>query len=104
MEDKEKIIISEMVDDSKIVDIPMTSDMTEMVLKNRNIQIPLHMFLSSPGYEPNNKFTQSENKALELYDSGMKPKEFKSVVKRQAKKKDKKPGIIIEHNKKLTFE
>ena len=103
MEDENKIIISEMIDDSKIVDIPMTSDMTEMVLKNRNIQIPLHMFLSNPNYEPNNKFTQSENKALELYDSGMKPKEYKNVVKRQAKKKDKKPGIIIEHNKKLVF-
>ena len=93
-----------MRDDSKIIDIPMTNDMTEMVLKNRNIQIPLHMFLDNPNYEPNNKFTKSENRALELYDSGMKPKEFKNVIKRHAKKKDKKPSIMIEQQfKQLVF-
>jgi hypothetical protein len=103
MEDDKKIIISEMIDDSQIVDIPMSDLMTEMVLSNRNIQIPLHMFLSNKGYESNDKFTNSENKALELYDSGMKPKEFKNVVKRQQKKKNVKPNIIIEHNKTLVF-
>ena len=103
MEDDKKIIISEMIDDSKIVDIPMSDLMTEMVLSNRNIQIPVHMFLSNKGYESNSKFTNSENKDLELYDSGMKPKEFKNVLKRQQKKKTVKPNIIIEHNKTLLF-
>ena len=104
--DKEEIEVSKLSDDSKIIDYPMNDSMLNNILKTKKSQIPLHMFLSDPGFSPNPQLTYSEkdSKAQELFESGVRAKEYKNILKREEKKKNKKPNITITHNKKLVFE
>ena len=59
-----------------------------------------------PQTEQNQKFPNYVNKVIEAYNSGMRYKEFRNVLKRQAKKEQKKKEnqIVISHNKTITFD
>lgn len=93
----------------------MTPEMFDMVRPKETLnldklpeQFLCNMKLETvyPQTEQNKKFPNYVNKVIEAYNSGMRYKEFRNVLKRQAKKEQKKKEnqIVISHNKTLVFD
>ena len=90
----------------------MTPEMFNMVRPKETLNIDklpdTMMTLENfyPQTQQNQKFPAYVNKVIEAYNSGLRYKEFRNVLKRQAKKeqKAKENQIVISHNKTLVFD
>ena len=85
-------------------DVMMTEDMFRKVRPRQCVDFGNFPFSPNDVYQPNQYFTEEQNKALEAYENGVRAKEYKSIMKRERKKLDRSSNVRIEHNKTIVFD